>query len=296
MPRARGRALVGLCRALADGDVASTAAPTATRSARRLLALPGIGPWTADYVALRALGDPDVFLPTDIGVRAPLTGSGDDPAAAARASRALAALALLRADAPVGDPRPAGRRRHPDHGRRTDMWTSIDSPVGPLRVVAHHGAITAIEFDGPRRPGSRRARRSAAPRPARRPAGRRPRRRRPAARRGARASSTAYFDRELKEFDLPLAPGGHRLPAAGVGPAASRSATARPRRTARSPGRLGHDQRRPRARSGLANGRNPIPIVIPCHRVIGADGTLTGYAGGVERKQTLLELEQDALF
>ena len=47
---------------------------------------------------------------------------------------------------------------------------------------------------------------------------------------------------------------------------------------------------------GLANGRNPIPIVIPCHRVIGANGTLTGYAGGLERKQTLLELEQDALF
>ena len=45
----------------------STAAPTATRPARALLALPGIGPWTADYIALRALGDPDVFLPTDIG-------------------------------------------------------------------------------------------------------------------------------------------------------------------------------------------------------------------------------------
>ena len=47
---------------------------------------------------------------------------------------------------------------------------------------------------------------------------------------------------------------------------------------------------------GLANGRNPIPIVIPCHRVIGANGTLTGYAGGLPRKQQLLELEQDALF
>ena len=47
---------------------------------------------------------------------------------------------------------------------------------------------------------------------------------------------------------------------------------------------------------GLANGSNPIPIVIPCHRVIGADGTLTGYAGGIERKQALLEIEQDALF
>jgi methylated-DNA-[protein]-cysteine S-methyltransferase len=47
---------------------------------------------------------------------------------------------------------------------------------------------------------------------------------------------------------------------------------------------------------GLANGRNPIPIVIPCHRVIGANGTLTGYAGGLPRKQLLLELEQDVLF
>jgi methylated-DNA-[protein]-cysteine S-methyltransferase len=47
---------------------------------------------------------------------------------------------------------------------------------------------------------------------------------------------------------------------------------------------------------GLAVGRNPIPIVIPCHRVVGANGTLTGYAGGLERKQVLLELEQDALF
>ena len=47
---------------------------------------------------------------------------------------------------------------------------------------------------------------------------------------------------------------------------------------------------------GLANGQNPIPIVIPCHRIIGANGTLTGYAGGLERKHLLLEIEQDALF
>ena len=47
---------------------------------------------------------------------------------------------------------------------------------------------------------------------------------------------------------------------------------------------------------GMANGRTPIGIVIPCHRVIGSKGLLTGYAGGVERKQALLDLEQDALF
>ena len=42
---------------------------------------------------------------------------------------------------------------------------------------------------------------------------------------------------------------------------------------------------------GAANGRNPIAVVIPCHRVIGADGSLTGYAGGLERKRLLLDLE-----
>jgi methylated-DNA-[protein]-cysteine S-methyltransferase len=43
---------------------------------------------------------------------------------------------------------------------------------------------------------------------------------------------------------------------------------------------------------GLANGRNPIAIIVPCHRVIGASGSLTGYGGGLERKQSLLELER----
>lgn len=47
---------------------------------------------------------------------------------------------------------------------------------------------------------------------------------------------------------------------------------------------------------GAANGANPIPIIIPCHRVIGANGTLTGYGGGIERKQWLLALEGQRLF
>ena len=46
---------------------------------------------------------------------------------------------------------------------------------------------------------------------------------------------------------------------------------------------------------GAAVGRNPISILIPCHRVLGADGSLTGYAGGLERKKTLLELEKKAV-
>jgi AraC family transcriptional regulator of adaptative response / DNA-3-methyladenine glycosylase II len=81
MPRGRGRALAGLAAAVLDGRVALDRG--AERSAVRdaLMGLPGIGPWTADYIALRALGDPDVFLPTDVGLRRALArlGAAPDP-------------------------------------------------------------------------------------------------------------------------------------------------------------------------------------------------------------------------
>ena len=139
MPRSRGRALVGLCDALASGDLALDRGPDRDDVRARLLDLPGIGPWTADYIALRALGHPDVFLPTDIGIRDALAALGRDPAQRRRAGRALATLALLRAAVSLADPDP-----HPT--RRTDMWTLMDSPVGELRIVEHDGAISPIEF------------------------------------------------------------------------------------------------------------------------------------------------------
>ena len=160
------------------------------------------------------------------------------------------------------------------------MWTVLPSPIGDLRIIERDGKISAIEFS-----------------PFRQPADGRPL--------GARSDDhpvlaeavrqlRAYFDRELTDFDLPLAPRGtdfqqrvwEQLSKIAYGETVSYGEVA---------GRLGMTNAASRA-VGLANGRNPIPIVIPCHRVIGANGTLTGYAGGIERKQTLLELEQDALF
>ena len=85
MPTARRRAVLGLAGALARGEI--TLSPDADRAEaeRRLLGLPGIGPWTVAYVAMRALGDRDAFLPTDLGVRRGLEALGQDgrPAAAA---------------------------------------------------------------------------------------------------------------------------------------------------------------------------------------------------------------------
>jgi AraC family transcriptional regulator of adaptative response / DNA-3-methyladenine glycosylase II len=95
MPRSRGRAIVGLAAALAGGDIALDRGADRADVRARLVALPGIGPWTADYVALRALGDPDVFLPTDIGVRRALTALGGGTEADDAAWRPWRSYALM---------------------------------------------------------------------------------------------------------------------------------------------------------------------------------------------------------
>ncbi len=76
MPRARGRALAAIALAVATGDIVLDRESDLVETRQRLLALPGIGPWTADYIALRALGDPDVFIPSDLGVRHGLARMG----------------------------------------------------------------------------------------------------------------------------------------------------------------------------------------------------------------------------
>ena len=86
MPRARRNALLGLVRALADGQLVLDAGAERDEARRRLLALSGIGPWTAAYIAMRALRDPDAFLASDLGVRHALEQLGHDgrPVAAER--------------------------------------------------------------------------------------------------------------------------------------------------------------------------------------------------------------------
>ncbi|MFY9913588.1 MAG: AlkA N-terminal domain-containing protein [Nocardioidaceae bacterium] len=79
MPRSRGRALVRLALAVAQGEVVLDRGADRADIRSALLALPGIGPWTADYISMRALGDPDVFLGTDLGARQGLAQLGIDP-------------------------------------------------------------------------------------------------------------------------------------------------------------------------------------------------------------------------
>jgi methylated-DNA-[protein]-cysteine S-methyltransferase len=157
------------------------------------------------------------------------------------------------------------------------MWTVMDSPVGELRVIERAGALSAIEFTPWRPPADGR------------PLGERADDHPVLA--ATVAQLTEYFAGERTAFDLPVAPRGTefqervwaQLVQIPFGETASYGEVA---------GRLGLTAAASRA-VGTANGRNPIPIVIPCHRVIGADGSLTGYAGGMERKKALLDLESD---
>jgi AraC family transcriptional regulator, regulatory protein of adaptative response / DNA-3-methyladenine glycosylase II len=96
MPRSRGRALTGLATALASGELELDPGAERDQAEAILLALPGIGPWTASYIRMRALSDPDAFLPGDVGVLDALRrlGAGPGgPGGRARASRSAAALA-----------------------------------------------------------------------------------------------------------------------------------------------------------------------------------------------------------
>ena len=109
MPASRRRALLGLAEALDEGRVVLGTTVDRAEARTRLLELPGIGPWTADYVALRALRDPDAFLPSDLGLRRALERLGLDgsPANATRLAenwRPYRAYALMHLWATLANP------------------------------------------------------------------------------------------------------------------------------------------------------------------------------------------------
>ncbi len=156
---------------------------------------------------------------------------------------------------------------------------NVDSPLGPLTLVAEDGKLAGLYMDGqrhaPRSPGDSRI--GCAGDPAAEPFA------------SAAAQLAAYFAGQLTSFDLPLAPVGTQFQLrvwAGL--------QAIPYGETISYGQLARHIGSPAASRavGLANGRNPIALVIPCHRVIGADGSLTGYGGGMDRKRFLLDLER----
>jgi methylated-DNA-[protein]-cysteine S-methyltransferase len=151
-------------------------------------------------------------------------------------------------------------------------WHEIDSPVGPLLLAGTAQALTRVHFQsGPQPLHPPSAWRHALT---------------PFAR--VQAQLLEYFRGARRSFQLPLAPSGtpfqlavwQALGAIPYGQTVAYGELAQ---------RLGLTAG---ARAvGVANGANPLPIVVPCHRVIGADGTLTGFGGGLQIKRSLLALE-----
>lgn len=155
----------------------------------------------------------------------------------------------------------------------TIVTTTIDSPIGELTLTSEEGVLTGVQMHEQRHPKKIPA--------------------------GSRADAAglayaveqlqAYFAGELTGFELPL-----RMDGTEFQRRVWASLCEIPYGETISYGELARWVGNPKASRavGLANGRNPIAIVVPCHRVIGADGSLTGYGGGLERKVWLLEHEQ----
>ncbi|MFJ5272349.1 methylated-DNA--[protein]-cysteine S-methyltransferase [Streptomyces sp. NPDC088358] len=156
--------------------------------------------------------------------------------------------------------------------------TVTDSPYGPLTLVADDGLLCGLYMVGQRhRPpqedfGERDDTLLAEP----------------------KRQLAAYFAGDLKEFDLPM-----RLAGTPFQRSVWDQLARIPYGEIRSYGELADALGNPKASRavGLANGRNPVGIIVPCHRVVGADGSLTGYGGGLDRKRRLLDFERgSALF
>jgi methylated-DNA-[protein]-cysteine S-methyltransferase len=175
----------------------------------------------------------------------------------------------------------------------------IESPIGPLTLTAQDGALTGVDFGAgsgpgePARPAAGSPGSDIAGSPGSEVAGSAGSEGPPAdpdavVLAAAAAQLTAYFAGELREFDLPLQPRGTEFQL-GVWRALGRI----PYGETRSYSELAAAVGRPAAARavGRANGQNPIAVVVPCHRVIGADASLTGYAGGLDTKSSLLALE-----
>ncbi len=157
----------------------------------------------------------------------------------------------------------------------TVHYSTMDSPCGELLLVSDGQALVAVWFPPHPQLPSGAVRADELPLLVE-----------------ARHQFAAYFTGELHDFDLPLAPAG--TPFQQEVWAALRAI---PYAETTSYGALARSVGRPLAARavGAANGRNPLAIVVPCHRVIGGDGTLTGYAGGHARKRLLLDLEAGVL-
>ena len=281
MPAARARTLIALAEAMAGGELELDAGSDRAETRQRLLAIARHRPV-------------DRRLPVDAGDRRPGRLPGHRPRGSGRSVAALASARLDRGGfaGPIGgfavaqlpDPSPVGFgalshadanfQNTPTNKGHLMFHSYYDSPIGPLLLTGDGTALTGLYLAEHVRIATPLGTRddSAFAEPVR--------------------QLEEYFAGDRRAFQLPIAPAGtpfqlrvwQLLQGIGYG-------------ERRSYGELAAELGNPNAARavGLANGRNPISIIVPCHRVVGSKGALTGYAGGLTNKQWLLEFETRVL-
>jgi methylated-DNA-[protein]-cysteine S-methyltransferase len=158
----------------------------------------------------------------------------------------------------------------------TTLYTTIESPIGELLLTGDGHALSRLSMQNGRRPIRIDPRWQRRDEPFE----------------DVRRQLLEYFGGSGRAFDVPLQMNGNQFELLVW--SALREI---PYGETVSYGRIAKEIGQPGAARavGLANGRNPVAVIVPCHRVIGADGSLTGYGGGLERKQFLLNLEAGVL-
>ena len=269
--RARREAIRDFSRRVLKGalSLANHQEPAALRKA--LLDTKGIGEWSAEYMSLRAVGDTDAFPRTDLILKRVLALHPELDVATVKPWRSYAAMYLWKAFAQSLSKTKKGT------AGITLFYKEIASPVGKLKLIASAHALVAVLWERERPDRVKLEAPMLAPE-------------HPILVETERQLAE-YFTGARTRFDLSIEPRGteferkvwdalRKIPfgetrsylelAKALGSAAASRAV------------------------GRANGKNPLSIIVPCHRVIGSDGSPTGFAGGLETKAALLALEAKA--
>ncbi len=316
LPASRRRALAALAEALVGGELSLGPGSDRRGELAVLARLPGVGPWTVQTVAMRALGDPDAFPSGDLGLRRAAVDLGLPSSPVALTARAEAwrpwrAYAVqhlwattdhavnrwppperpgshrhrserpaapvtpptVSLDRSVGSSHPASRRIMTTIAPLSTIFTStVSSPIGPLTLAGTDGELTMLSMLDQRHgtgtgPGWVRDDDRFAQ---------------------VAGQLDAYFSGDLQTFDVPI-----RLEGTPFQRAVWSALCSIPFGETISYAELARRVGRASAfrAVGQANGRNPVAIVVPCHRVVAADGTIGGYGGGLDRKRWLLAHE-----